>query len=35
MTAAEPLREPSLLDQALDRYLAHLRVERGLSAATL
>jgi integrase/recombinase XerD len=26
---------PSPLDEALDRYLAHLRVERGLLAATL
>jgi integrase/recombinase XerD len=26
---------PSPLDEALDRYLAHLRVERGLSPATL
>jgi len=28
-------REPSPLDLALDRYLAHLRSERGLSPATL
>jgi integrase/recombinase XerD len=27
--------EPSALDTALDRYLAHLRVERGLTPATL
>ena len=27
--------QPSALDLALDRYLAHLRVERGLSQATL
>ena len=26
---------PSALDEALDRYLAHLRVERGLLPATL
>ena len=31
----EALREPSALDLALDRYLAHLRVERGLLPATL
>lgn len=35
MTAAESLSAPSLLDEALDRYLAHLRVERGLLPATL
>ena len=29
------LQGPSPLDEALDRYLAHLRVERGLLAATL
>ncbi|HZR07742.1 MAG TPA: site-specific tyrosine recombinase XerD [Myxococcales bacterium] len=29
------LHGPSPLDEALDRYLAHLRVERGLLAATL
>jgi integrase/recombinase XerD len=29
------LTGPSALDQALDRYLAHLRVERGLLSATL
>jgi len=28
-------RVPSELDEAVDRYLAHLRVERGLLAATL
>ena len=28
-------RAPSALDQALDLYLAHLRVERGLLPATL
>jgi integrase/recombinase XerD len=33
--AAESLGAPSPLDEALDRYLAHLRVERGLSPATL
>ena len=35
MIAAETLRGPSALDDALDQYLAHLRVERGLSPATL
>ena len=35
MIAVESLREPSALDDALDRYLAHLRVERGLLPATL
>jgi integrase/recombinase XerD len=35
VTAAEPLHEPSALDEALDQYLAHLRVERGLTQATL
>ena len=29
------LAAPSALDEALDRYLAHLRVERGLLSATL
>ena len=29
------LAAPSALDEALDRYLAHLRVERGLVSATL
>ena len=29
------LSAPSALDEALDRYLAHLRVERGLLNATL
>jgi len=29
------LTGPSALDQALDRYLDHLRVERGLLSATL
>jgi integrase/recombinase XerD len=33
--ALESLGAPSPLDEALDRYLAHLRVERGLSPATL
>jgi integrase/recombinase XerD len=33
--ALESLGAPSPLDVALDRYLAHLRVERGLSPATL
>jgi integrase/recombinase XerD len=33
--AAESLAAPTPLDEALDRYLAHLRVERGLSPATL
>ena len=28
-------RVPSELDEAVDRYLAHLRVERGLLTATL
>jgi integrase/recombinase XerD len=35
VTAAESLSAPSPLDEALDRYLAHLRVERGLLPATL
>ena len=35
MIAAESLQAPSPLDEALDRYLAHLRVERGLLPATL
>ena len=35
MIAAESLLEPSPLDDALDRYLSHLRVERGLLPATL
>ena len=35
MNAVETLREPTLLDEALDRYLSHLRVERGLLPATL
>ena len=35
MIAAESLEAPSALDEALDRYLAHLRVERGLLPATL
>ena len=29
------LAAPSPLDDALDRFLAHLRVERGLLSATL
>jgi integrase/recombinase XerD len=33
--ALETLGGPSPLDEALDRYLAHLRVERGLLPATL
>ena len=35
MIAAESLQAPSPLDEALDQYLAHLRVERGLLPATL
>src|SRR5438094_8763591 len=31
----EPLVAPGPLDDALDRYLAHLRVERALQPATL
>jgi integrase/recombinase XerD len=32
---SETRRAPGHLDEAVDRYLAHLRVERGLSPATL
>ena len=35
MIAVESLQAPSPLDEALDQYLAHLRVERGLLPATL
>ena len=35
MIAAESLQAPSPLDEALDQYLVHLRVERGLLPATL
>jgi integrase/recombinase XerD len=35
MNAAENLTEPGPLHDALDRYLSHLRVERGLLPATL
>ena len=35
MIAAETLSGPTPLDLALDRYLSHLRVERGLLPATL
>ena len=35
MIVAEALQAPSPLDEALDQYLAHLRVERGLLPATL